>query len=117
MLFDGQTYSPIPAAVSGSTLASVLQSFSDFGYVTVNRTGECHQYAYTIQWLINGEQPLISIVNSSQVTPINAPISVSSIRRGSSTNVFYNVPTDILRTYHTTPQVSSFDFVVVFNCE
>lgn len=113
MMFDGETYSPIPVAVTGSNLASVLQSFSNFGYVTINRTGECNQYAYTIQWLINGEQPLISIANSSQVTPLNAPMVVSSIRRGSATNVFYNLPNDILRTFHTTPQVS-FDLSVFF---
>ena len=107
-MFDGEIYSPIPAAISGSNLANVLQSFSDFGYVTVSRTGECYRYEYTIQWLVNGEQPFISIANSSQVTPINAPITVSSIRRGSATNVFYIVPNDILRTYHTIPQVSFF---------
>jgi hypothetical protein len=107
-MFDGQIYSPIPAAISASNLASLLQLFSNFGYVAVNRTGECNQYAYTIQWLVNGEQPLISIANSSQVRPINAPITVSSIQRGSATNVFFNLPNDILRTYHTTPQVSFF---------
>ncbi|CAF3595884.1 unnamed protein product [Rotaria sordida] len=105
IMFDGQIYSPIPVAISGPNLANVLQSFSDFGYVNVSRTGECYQYAYTIQWLVNGEQPLISITNSSQVTPINTPMIVSSIQRGSTINVFYNLPNDILRTYHMTPQV------------
>ena len=105
-MFDGQTYSPIPAAISASNLANVLQSFSDFGYVSVSRTGQCHQYVYTIEWLVNGEQPLIVIANSSQVKPANAPMTVTSIRRGSSVNVFYNLPNDILRTYHTVPQVS-----------
>ena len=107
-MFDGQIYSPIPVATSGSNLANVFQSFSDFGYVVVNRTGECYQYVYTIEWLANGEQPLISVVNSSQVTPINTPMVVSSIRRGSAVNIFYNLPNDILRTYHDKPQVSFF---------
>jgi hypothetical protein len=106
MMFDGQMYSPIPAAISGSNLANVFQSFSDFGYVTVSRTGQCHQYEYTIQWLVNGEQPLIVIANSSQVKPVNAPMSVTLVQPGSSVNVFYNLPNDILRTYHTVPQVS-----------
>ncbi|CAF3294041.1 unnamed protein product [Rotaria sp. Silwood2] len=105
IMFDGQVYSPIPAAIAPSNLADLLQSFPNFGYVSVSRTGQCHQYSYTIQWLVNGEQPLISIVNSSQLRPVNAPISVSSIQRGSSSNVFYDLPTDVVRTYHTAPQV------------
>ena len=104
-MFDGTVYSPIPTSISGSNLANILQSFPNFGYVSVNRSGQCYQYQYTIQWLVNGEQPLISIVNSSQVRPANVPITVSTIRDGFATNVFYNIPNDILRTYHTTPQV------------
>ncbi|CAF4657274.1 unnamed protein product [Rotaria sp. Silwood1] len=96
IMFDGQVYSPIPAAIAPSNLVDLLQSFPNFGYVSVSRTGQCHQYSYTIQWLVNGEQPLISIVNSSQLRPPNAPISVSSIQRGSSSNVFYNLPTDVV---------------------
>ena len=113
-MFDGNVHFPIPAKITGSNLANLLQSFSDFGYVAVTRTGECAQYTYTIEWLTNGEQPLISVVNSSQVRPINAPIIVSSIQRGNTINVFYNVPNDILRTYHTTPQVGFLLFVRFF---
>ncbi|CAM4838515.1 unnamed protein product [Rotaria magnacalcarata] len=105
IMFDGKVHFPIPAKITGSNLANLLQSFSDFGYVAVARTGECAQYTYRIEWLANDEQPLISIANSSEVRPINAPIIVSSIRRGNAINEFYNVPNDILRTYHTTPQV------------
>ncbi|CAF4003686.1 unnamed protein product, partial [Rotaria magnacalcarata] len=105
IMFDGKVYSPIPVAIDGSNLANIFQSFSDFGFVDVTRAGDCNQYAYTIQWLANGEQPLITIQNASQVTPVNTPMSISSIQHGTSTNVFYNLPTDVLRTYHTTPQV------------
>ncbi|CAF4224460.1 unnamed protein product, partial [Rotaria magnacalcarata] len=85
-MFDGKVHFPIPAKITGSNLANLLQSFSDFGYVAVARTGECAQYTYTIEWLANDEQPLISIANSSEVRPINAPIIVSSIRRGNAIN-------------------------------
>ncbi|CAF3773837.1 unnamed protein product [Rotaria sp. Silwood1] len=105
IMFNGQQYYPIPAKITGSNLANLLQSFSDFGYVAVARAGECAQYSYTIQWLTNGEQPLISIANSSEVRPIDAPMTVLSIRSGSTISVFYNLPNDILRTYHMTPQV------------
>lgn len=108
IMFDGEVYSSIPSSVTGSNLASILQSYSNFGYVNVNRTGECYRYEYTIQWLVNGQQPIISIVNSSQIQPPNTPITVSSIRRGLSINLFYQIPNDILRTFHQTPQVISF---------
>ncbi|CAF3272452.1 unnamed protein product [Rotaria sp. Silwood2] len=110
IMFNGQLYYPIPAKITESNLANLLQSFSDFGFVDVARTGECAQYSYTIQWLANGEQPLISIANSSEVKPIDAPMTVLSIRHGSTISVFYNLPNDLLRTYHTTPQVRLFLF-------
>lgn len=108
IMFDGQVYSSIPSSVTGSNLANILQSFSNFGYVNVNRTGECYRYEYTIQWLVNGNQPIISIFNSSLIQPPNTPITVSLIRDGYALQLFYPIPNDLLRTYHQTPQVISF---------
>ena len=114
IMFDGQIYSSIPSSVTGSNLANLLQSYSNFGYVNVNRTGECYRYEYTIQWLVNGEQPIISISNSSQIQPPNTPITISSIRDGYSINSFYQIPNDILRTFHQTRQVISFLFFLLY---
>jgi hypothetical protein len=106
ILFGAQTYSSIPAKTSGVNLAYLLQSIAGFGYASVVRTGECSRYSYRIQWLSNGEQPLISISNSTQVRPIQSPVVVQSIRRGSIGHLFYYLSNDMLRTYHRTPQVS-----------
>jgi hypothetical protein len=105
-MFNGQIYTSIPAKITGPNLADLLQSFSGFGYVVVTPTGECAQYSYTIQWLSNGDQPLISIINSTEVTPIGTSVNVSMIQQGSEIDVFYNLPNDMIRTYHQQPQVS-----------
>lgn len=106
ILFGDQTYSSIPAKISGINLAYLLQSIPGFGFASVARTGECARYSYRIQWLSNGEQPLISISNSTQIRPIQSPILVQSLRNGSIGRIFYNLSNDMFRTYHTTPQVS-----------
>lgn len=107
IIFIGNIYPSIPVIISEEALTNRLQYFPDFGYVQVTRESQCYQYNYTIEWLASGPQPMISIASSSEVTPQNAPLSVRSIRRGSLVQTFYNLPNDVLRTYHTTPQVSS----------
>lgn len=76
--------------------------------MTVTREGECGRYAYTIDWLAKGDQPTIEIVNRTNMIPSGAPINVTTVREGTDGNSFYNLPTDLMRTYHTKPQVSFF---------
>lgn len=100
--------------ITGQDLVSLLQSFPDFSYVNIDKTGECAQYFYTIRWLTNTQQPLIVISNSSNVTPVGTPITVRMIQSGGGNSLFYNLPVDMLRTCHTIPQVKYhivFDFV------
>jgi hypothetical protein len=104
--FNGQTYTSIPAKITGSDLANLFQSFANFGYVNVTRDGECARYSYTIEWLSNGNQPLISIINSTTLIPFGTSINVSTIQQGDDGNIFYILPNDIMRTYHEKPQVS-----------
>lgn len=70
--------------------------------MTVTRNGECGQYIYQIQWLSKDDQPTIIIVNSTNTTSV----SVSTVVNGNDASIFYNLPTDLMRTYHTEPQVS-----------
>ena len=105
-MFKDEVYSSIPAKISASNLADLLQSFPEFGYVFVNKSGECARYSYTIEWLSYGNKPPITIVNSTDITPPNTSITVSTIQDGRDENFVYNLPNDILRTYHTQPQVS-----------
>lgn len=113
IMFNDEIYSSIPAKISASNLADLLQSFPAFGYVSVSKTGECARYAYTIEWLSYGNKPPISIASSTNLIPLNTPITVTTLQDGRDENFVYNLPNDILRTYHRQPQVS----VELFVCE
>ncbi|CAF3361993.1 unnamed protein product [Rotaria sp. Silwood1] len=105
IMFKQHLYTSIPAKITGQDLTNLLQSFPDFGYVIADSTGECAQYSYTIRWLTNTKQPLIAIVNSSEVIPMNTSITVRMDQSGGGNSLFYNLPADMLRTWHTIPQV------------
>ncbi|CAF3652088.1 unnamed protein product [Rotaria sordida] len=105
IMFKQHLYTSIPAKITGQDLTNLLQSFPDFGYVIVDSTGECAQYSYTIRWLTDTKQPLIEIVNSSEMIPINTSITVRMVQSGGGNSLFYNLPADMLRTWHTIPQV------------
>lgn len=105
-MFKDEVYPSIPAKISASNLADLLQSFPDFGYVFVGRAGECAQYSYTIEWLSYGNKPPITIVNSTNIAPSNTSITVSTLQDGRDEDLVYDLPNDILRTYQTQPQVS-----------
>ena len=105
--FRNRTYRSIPVGIDGESLANLLQSFANLGYVSVSSSAQCYRYSYRIEWLTNGPQPSLTIVNTSEVRPDSTPLQVSSIQRGSTTSLFYNLPNDMLRTYHTSPQASS----------
>ncbi|CAF3962866.1 unnamed protein product [Rotaria sp. Silwood2] len=105
IMFKQHLYTSIPVKITGQDLTNLLQSFPDFGYVIADSTGECAQYSYTIRWLTNTKQPLIAIVNSSEVIPIETSITVRMLQSGGDSSSFYNLPADMLRTRHTIPQV------------
>jgi plastocyanin len=104
LVFNAQTYSSIPVDITASDLANRLQISSDFGYLSVTRTGYCTGYSYLIEWIANGGQKTdISIANASNVTPSGTTVTASVVQHG---GVLYNpLPGDITRTYHTVPQV------------
>lgn len=104
--FNGATYRSIPATITGTDMANLLQFYADFGYVNVDRTGECANYVYTIQWLSKGEQALIFITNTSDIRPEGTTVDASSVQTGSNGDAFYSLPNDMIRTHHQTPQVS-----------
>jgi hypothetical protein len=110
-MFEEQIYTSIPASLTASNLNDLLQSFPSLGYVVVYRAGECAQYSYTIRWLSIGDQPLISVVNSTGLTPIRTFVNVSLIQQGSEPDLFFNLPNDMMRTYHQQPQVSFYIYV------
>lgn len=105
--FNGQTYSSIPVDISPTELANRLQASPDFGFLNINRLRDCTGYSYTIEWLTNGGQKTsISISNTNNVMPLGTNVTASFVQRGGV--LFSPLPGDMTRTYHTTPQVSSF---------
>lgn len=105
-MFRGQTVSAISAKITASNLVNLLQSFPIFGYLAVTREGECARYSYRIEWLTKEDQPLISIIDSTSVTPPGTLVNTSVIQQGDNGNIFYKLPNDILRTHHDQPQVT-----------
>nr|ACD54600.1 fibrocystin-like protein [Adineta vaga] len=103
--FDGEIYSSIPVTLTGTEMTNLFQSFAKFGYVSVIRTGVCPVYSYNISWFSKAKQPLISIINTTNIRPNSLSISASSIQVGNDGNTFYNLPNDMIRTYHNIPQV------------
>lgn len=85
----------------------LLESFPDFGYATVSRSGECAKQSYTITWLSKGPLPLIFISNTTSLLPVGSPANVSLVQNGSLVSQFYDLPINLMRTYHTMPQVST----------
>lgn len=104
--YNGQIRRSIPAAITEMDLKNLLQSYSDFGYVMVTRTGECSQYNYTIRWQSPGSQPLITIHNISQVLPRGTPVISTSIKNGTINVTSYPLPADSIVTANKDPQVS-----------
>ena len=107
-MFNGRTYSSIPTKITEQSLADLLQSFPAFGYVKVIREGECARYSYRIEWLSKDDQPIISVVNSTNVAPPGTLVNISVIQQGNDGNIFYMLPNDIIRTYHNQSQVRCF---------
>lgn len=104
LVFNGQTYAGIPVGISAADLTNRLQSFPDFGFLKVKRTGDCTGYTYTIEWIANGgDKSLISITNAAGVTPAGTTVTASNVQSG---GVLYKpVSGDLTRIYNTNPQV------------
>jgi hypothetical protein len=104
LVFNSQTYSSIPVGITASDLANRLQSSSDFGFLNVQRTGDCTGYSYTIEWVANGgEKPAISIANTGSVLPAGTTVVASVVQPGGV--VYQPLSGDLTRTYQTNPQV------------
>lgn len=116
-MYNGRIYNAIPAVLAPSEMIDLLQSFAEFGYIgNVIRSGECAQYSYEIRWLTSGRQPHISIVNATGIRPLGSLVTAIPIQEGDTGNNFYQVPNDMLRTYHKVPQVFKFIHSVWTDC-
>ena len=52
----------IPADSSEGEVQSLLRTLLGMGHVEVYRSGECHGYGWTMQWIdVGGDQPLVMV--------------------------------------------------------
>ncbi|CAL1525941.1 unnamed protein product, partial [Lymnaea stagnalis] len=104
----------IPNIVSPHNLIGGLNSMS-VGFSDVVATGKCSDFSYRVTMLSQtGDQPLMEI-NSKGVTGLNLNVTVQTITDG---GVWFDpISGDMLRTYHTTPQVIAFINKVPTRCE
>lgn len=107
--YMNHTFKSIPIGINTADLQNTLQASPNIGYVDLTREASCSKYSYEISWIEPGPRELISIIDTSLVRPIGTPINVIKTESGSVNLVFYHLPRDIMRTYHTTPQVISVD--------
>jgi hypothetical protein len=89
--------------VTEASLTNYLQSLPNIGTLKVTRVGDCAGYSWGIKWNDGGAKPQINI-DSNSLTGVNASISISRITRGGVS--FIPIPDNMLRTYHTVPQVT-----------
>ncbi|CAL1548485.1 unnamed protein product, partial [Lymnaea stagnalis] len=104
----------IPNIMSPHNLIGGLNSMS-VGFSDVVATGKCSDFSYRVTMLSQtGDQPLMEI-NSKGVTGLNLNVTVQTITDG---GVWFDpISGDMLRTYHTTPQVIAFINKVPTRCE
>jgi hypothetical protein len=104
LVFNGQTYSSIPVNIPAADLANRLQLSPDFGFLNVQRLGDCTGYSYTIEWIANGGQkPSITITNPIGVTPAGTTVTATDVQSGGV--LFQPLSGDLTRIYNTYPQV------------
>lgn len=99
LVFNNQVYPSIPIDISSTDLANLLQSSSsDFGFVRVQRLGNCTGYSYTIEWLVDGGAKELITVNRPEPDVITSRIQSGGV-------LFRPLPGDLTRTYRTKSQV------------
>ncbi|CAL1525942.1 unnamed protein product [Lymnaea stagnalis] len=104
----------IPAKVTPDNLIGGLKTMS-VGFSDVTATGTCSDFTYQVTMLSQtGDQPLME-VDGSQVTGINAKVTVQAVTDGGLW--FDPIMGDLLRTYHTRPQVIAFINRVPTRCQ
>ena len=88
----------IAADVTDSALQSLLQTLPGMGGMSVSRTGLCHSYVWTADWLqVGGDRPPITL-NTRNIQVVcadgngrNADIMVEIYRINCMTNTWYNI--------------------------
>lgn len=105
--FRGRVYHELPVQTEAINLKYILEESSAFGYARVILDKTCARYLFDIEWLSYDAQPLMTIVNSSNLRPRNTSIRIIALQNASFNVYQYKLPTNILRTYHTVPQVNN----------
>lgn len=101
--WDSNSLNNLAADITEEDMSALLQSMPNFGNTVVKRTQDCSGYKWSIKWLNGGNQPPLSI-NGNTLSGNNAAVRVNLITDGGA--LFSPLTSDILRTWHTNPQVS-----------
>jgi hypothetical protein len=102
---NGRSYTSIPINITAEELSVRLQSSRDFGFMNIQRSGDCTGYSYTLEWLVNGgAKSLLTVTNTNALTPAGTTITISRVQGGGV--LFKPLSGDLTRLHETLPQVS-----------
>ncbi|XP_067947416.1 fibrocystin-L-like [Watersipora subatra] len=94
----------IPADVTQENLQAFLETLPGIGGLSVTRSGLCHSYEWTVDWLqVGGDRPSL-ILDNSNIQGVNANITQSTVQDGYAE--FNPIIGDMLFQSHDTPQVT-----------
>ncbi|XP_067951959.1 fibrocystin-L-like, partial [Watersipora subatra] len=94
----------IPADVTPDNLQALLETFPGTGGLSVTRSGLCHSYEWTVEWLqVGGDRPSL-ILDTSNIQGVNANIIQSTEQDGYAE--FDPIIGDMLFQSHDIPQVT-----------
>ncbi|CAF0710276.1 unnamed protein product [Brachionus calyciflorus] len=102
LAWNGQSLRNIPSNVSENVLKDYIDSLKNFGSSNIIRSKDCAGYKWSIKWLNGGDKSDFSI-SSSSLSGNGPTIAINKIQDGAV--LFYPLLDDILRTYHSKPQV------------
>ncbi|XP_013401885.1 LOW QUALITY PROTEIN: fibrocystin-L-like [Lingula anatina] len=99
---NGNISAPINA--TAYALEKSLQTLEGIGEVEVERLGYCHNYVWNINWKTAGNIPLLQINDNQLTGPAERGLTINE--ENGHTFYKYGIPGDMLRTYHTIPQLT-----------
>lgn len=105
--FKNSVYASVPVNFDSQSFENLLQASPEFGYARITvKSSQCSKYSYEIEWSSIGMQPLLVLFNNNGITPENSSINIRRLKAGYAQNSYYLLPSDMLRTFHNTPQVN-----------
>lgn len=105
IVFNNRVYPSVPVNIEVDDFANRFQSSTDFGFLKVQRTGDCTGYTYTLEWIANGgAKSLITINNTASVLPNGTNVTSSRMQAGGV--LFQPLSGDLTRTFRTISQVT-----------